>query len=57
MKQKSSARQRSGGAFKPNSHSVKSWARHLKNWGHAPINIRNPERYENSSTKRDCTKS
>lgn len=33
---------------KPNSQSVKSWARYLARYGHAPVNIRNPERYLNS---------
>lgn len=46
-----SARQRSGAAFKPRSHSIKAWARHIAKWGCAPVRIKNPDRYLNSHAR------
>ena len=36
---------------KSNSQSVKSWARHLYYYGHAPIQIQNPQRYLHSKAR------
>ena len=36
---------------RPNSQSMKSWARYLRRVVRDPVNIRNPERYLNSHAK------